>query len=203
MKNFLVNKDKHLLNFADVVYADFLKVRFGLASCRATISKELVEMRKELVDWQQNEDGGALTQTSISYVTWLGVNYDLDEIENSNVGIGYLQSPCPIGPTNLGLTYNYGNAQSQNIVEVNSGGCMTRINLNPTININTFASPQFTFVQETDANVWVINHNLGMVPNVFIQDPDGNDMEGLVEPINQNTITITFSAAVSGTAFLS
>lgn len=201
MKNYLVEKNRYYLNYAEAIYKDFLQMRFGLKACTPAADEDLSFMRKELVDWQENEDNGALTATSISYVTWLGVNYDLDEIENSTTGAGWLQSPTPIGPNNLSLNYNYANGQSQNIVDINAGGCITRINLNPSIQITH--NSKFVFQQPTPALVWTINHSMNMVPNVFVQDLQGRDIEGLIEPINNNALTITFSSPVAGTAYLS
>lgn len=201
MKDFLVQKEKHYLDYADAVYKDFLQTRFGLKTCRPSLDQDLAYIRKSLTDWQQNEDNGALTQTSVSYITWMGVNYDLDEIESSDTGIGYLQSPTPVAPQNLGLNYNYGTNLNQNVVEVNAGGCLTRINLNPSIQINQ--NSKFVFNQTIASNLWTINHNLGFVPNVFTQDTTGKDIEGLVEPINDHTLTISFSQPVAGTAYLS
>lgn len=201
MKNFLEQKEKHYLDYANAVYKDFLQTRFGLKACRPSVDQDLAYMRKSLTDWQQNEDNGALTQTSVSYITWMGVNYDLDEFEQSETGTGYLQSPVPIAPQNLGLNYNYGTNLNQNVVEINSGGCLTRINLNPSIQINH--NSKFVFTQSTPSNLWTINHGLGFVPNVFTQSTSGTDIEGLVEPLDMNTLTITFSQPVAGTAYLS
>lgn len=203
MKNYLSDKTRYYLNFADAVYSDFLKTRFGMKNCKSTPDKDLAHMRKELVDWQQNEDNGALTQTSISYITWLGVNYDLDEVEMTNVGAGYLQSPVPIQPQNLSLQYNYAGGESQNIIEVNTGGCVTRINLNPSIQINHSTTGTFVHVQELPAFVWTINHSLGYIPNVFIQDTNGVDIEGVVDSLDANNLTISFTSPVAGTAYLS
>lgn len=203
MKNYLLEKERYYINYADAVYSDFLKTRFGLKSCKPSGNADIACMRKVLVDWMQNEDNGALTQTSISYITWLGVNYDLDEIEMTTTGVGYLQSPVPVGPTNLSLSYNYGTDQSQNIIEVNTGGCVTRINLNPSIQINNSNTGTFVFVQELAAYTWTINHNLGYIPNVFIQDTAGIDIDGIVDQANTTQLIISFTSPVAGTAYLS
>lgn len=203
MKNYLADKKRYYLNYADVVYRDFLNVRFGVSSCKPSESILLADARKQLVDWQQNEDNGALTQTSISYITWLGVNYDLEDIEMTNTGAGYIQTPNPSAPQNLSLQYNYANGESQNIIEVNTGGCVTRINLNPSIQINHSTTGTFVFVQEAPAYVWNITHSLGYIPNVFIQDTNGVDIEGIVDSIDANSLTISFTSPVAGTAYLS
>lgn len=203
MKNYLQDKTSIYLQYADAVYTDFMQTRFGVKSCKPTVNADLYSARKDLVDWQQNEDNGALTQTSISYITWLGVNYDLEDIEMTNTGAGYVQTPNPVSPQNLTLQYNYANGESQNIIEVNTGGCVTRINLNPSIQINHNTTGAFVFVQETPAYVWNIEHNLGYSPNVFIQDTNGVDIEGIIDNIDAFNLTISFTSPVAGTAYLS
>lgn len=200
MKNYLEDKVRYYKVFADAVYKDFKAMRFGIGSCKPEADLALSEIRKELTDWQQREDNNALTTTSISYQTWLAVTYDQDTSVNIG-GAGYMQSPVPIGPTNIGLGYNYAGGESQNVIQVNTGGCVTRINLNPSIQINH--NSKYTHLQEVPASVWTIQHNFGFVPNVFIQDVDGVDIEGLIEPVNNSVLTITFSSPVAGTAYLS
>lgn len=203
MKNYLSDKTNIYLQYADAVFKDFMQTRFGVTGCPAGSDIDLFSARKDLVDWQQNEDNGALTQTSISYITWLGVNYDLEDIEMTNTGAGYMQTPNPVAPQNLTLQYNYANGESQNIIEVNTGGCVTRINLNPSIQINHSTTGTFVYVQETPAYVWNIEHNLGYSPNVFIQDTNGVDIEGVIDNIDGFNLTISFTSPVAGTAYLS
>jgi hypothetical protein len=95
------------------------------------------------------------------------------------------------------------NNGSANIIEVNAGGCITRINVNPSITINNGTS--FTYAQNCSdpQAVWYINHNLGYTPNVWTEDCDGNDISGTLAVVNTNTISITFSTPQAGTAHLS
>lgn len=64
-----------------------------------------------------------------------------------------------------------------------------------------------TFIYTQPCNdpktVWTITHNLGYVPNVFIEDCTGCDIEGVITVLNNSTIIITFSSAVAGKAYLS
>ena len=57
--------------------------------------------------------------------------------------------------------------------------------------------------QTTPATVWTINHNLGWYPNVFARDSAGTNVEGDVTQVSTNTMTIAFSGAFSGVAYLS
>jgi hypothetical protein len=198
MKSLLANKIKYYKSFADTVYAEYKKLRYGIATCRPTVDADLASVRKAIVDWQSNEDDGALSDVQIQYQTWLPVEYD--DVLYSRGGTGYIQTGTPSTPAPFGVSYNYGNG-SQNIIEVNAGGCITRINLNPAITINQNTS--FEFTQATPATTWDIVHNMSMTPNVFTEDTNGDDIEGVIEVVNSNRIKIYFTQAVAGKAFLS
>jgi hypothetical protein len=102
------------------------------------------------------------------------------------------------------VVYEYASDGNVNIIEVNSGGAVTRINLNPVINIDRRAPSEFTFEQLTPLAVWTIVHNLGFVPgNELITDLNGNEIDGITHAIDANTIEITFSEPVAGYAYLS
>lgn len=47
-----------------------------------------------------------------------------------------------------------------------------------------------------------INHNLDKKPSVTVIDTAGNEILGDIEYVDQNNLTLLFSAAVRGTAYL-
>ncbi len=53
------------------------------------------------------------------------------------------------------------------------------------------------------ATSWVITHNLGYYPNVTVVDSTGTVCEGDLTYTNNNSLTLTFSEAITGTAYLS
>ncbi len=61
----------------------------------------------------------------------------------------------------------------------------------------------FTHTQNAVSSTWTINHNLGFYPNVITMDSAGTVIEGNVAFNSTNQITVTFSVALSGTAYLS
>jgi hypothetical protein len=61
----------------------------------------------------------------------------------------------------------------------------------------------YTHNQSALSAVWTINHNLNFNPNVIAQDSSGGTIEGNVDFTSINSLTITFSVASSGTAYLS
>jgi hypothetical protein len=61
----------------------------------------------------------------------------------------------------------------------------------------------FTFEQQTPSASWSITHNLGYRPAVTVQDYGKIILEGELNHITANNLTIKFSEAISGYAYLS
>lgn len=61
----------------------------------------------------------------------------------------------------------------------------------------------FTYEQMITSNVWSIVHNLNFRPNVLVMDYGQNNIECDIAYVDANSLTLTFSAAVSGYAYLS
>jgi hypothetical protein len=198
MRTYLPNKVKYTKQFSDIMYRQYRQMRYGIESCKPDQDNQLISMRKELVDWEANEDEGALSETKIQLKTWLGVKYD--DVLYSKGGTGYFISQDGSGPA-VGLNYMGTQQSGQNIIEINSGGCITRINLNPAITINQNSS--FVFTQQTPATTWDIVHGMGLNPNVRIEDLTGTDIQGSIEYLDNNRLKIYFNQPVAGRAYLS
>lgn len=61
----------------------------------------------------------------------------------------------------------------------------------------------YTHTQGVSDDVWTIEHNLGFYPSVSVFMSSGDIVEGAIEHQDVNNLTITFSVAISGTAYLS
>lgn len=61
----------------------------------------------------------------------------------------------------------------------------------------------YTHAQGSVSNLWVINHNLSFQPSVQVVDSAGTTIEGVVNYNSSTQLQVEFSAAVSGTAYLS
>lgn len=61
----------------------------------------------------------------------------------------------------------------------------------------------YTFEQQSISSLWTINHNLGYKPHVTIQDYGKTTIEGEVQYIDVNNLTVGFATGVSGYAYLS
>lgn len=53
------------------------------------------------------------------------------------------------------------------------------------------------------STTWTVNHNLNFYPNVTVYDSAGSMVEGSVIHTTATSLTITFSSAISGKAYLS
>lgn len=90
---------------------------------------------------------------------------------------------------------------TKDIIEYTEIGALTQ-----TINNNSFNTTinesSFTFTQSTTAITWNISHNLGKYPNVVVIDDEGDVTVGEINYVDINELTLTFSEATSGTAYL-
>ena len=64
-------------------------------------------------------------------------------------------------------------------------------------------SAAFVFVQAVPVAIWVITHPLAYYPSVTVVDSAGSEVEGDLVYNSATTLTVTFSGAFSGTAYLS
>ena len=69
--------------------------------------------------------------------------------------------------------------------------------------IGSGSGSRFTHVQSDASAVWSIVHNLGFYPSVTLCDASGDEILGDISFADENTLTVSFSEAVSGTAYLS
>jgi len=67
----------------------------------------------------------------------------------------------------------------------------------------TVAKVSYIHTQGVASSTWVINHNLGFNPNLTVQDSAGTIYEGEITYTNLVSLTVTFSSAFSGKAYLS
>lgn len=60
----------------------------------------------------------------------------------------------------------------------------------------------YTWDQGTASTLWEIPHGLGLFPSVSVVDSGGSWVVGTVNYINDNNLTISFSVAFGGKAYL-
>jgi hypothetical protein len=60
----------------------------------------------------------------------------------------------------------------------------------------------FTFNQPSASSVWNIQHNLAKFPSVSVVDSANNIVQGFTTYLDNNNLTISFTSAFSGKAYL-
>jgi len=61
----------------------------------------------------------------------------------------------------------------------------------------------YVHTQGTVSATWMVEHNLGWFPNVTVIDSAGSTVEGDIAHLGNDSLTISFSGAFTGTAYLS
>ena len=180
MVNLIPDKDIIYKDYTDVLYSKFKELRFGVSCCAIEGDIRMLSMKKRLVEWQEAIGIENAPLTNIRIIT--------------NLPLSAYRDP---GSCNTSVQVDYTNIDDS-MIEVQTDGCITRINVaNPAIGVG------YTFIQNTPSAVWTINHQLNYKPNVNIEDTNGNTIIGDINHINTNNLTITFSTAVTGKAYLS
>jgi hypothetical protein len=64
------------------------------------------------------------------------------------------------------------------------------------------AENTFIYTQATPSAVWVISHGLGRFPAVDVVDSSNSEVDGDLQYLDSNHLSITFSAPFSGEAYL-
>ncbi len=59
----------------------------------------------------------------------------------------------------------------------------------------------YTHTQGVPSTFWTVSHNLGKHPSVTVVDTAGTEYEGEVTHIDNNNLTLTFSAQFGGYAY--
>lgn len=60
----------------------------------------------------------------------------------------------------------------------------------------------FTYIKSTPDKIWEITHDLDKYPSVTVVDSAGSVVMGDITYTSKSTLTVTFSAAFSGKAYL-
>lgn len=203
MNKFLINKERYNIEFAECIVKDYMLNNYGITLKSSLTPDYLSILRHNIIKWAENEDNNALSQVSIAYMSWLPVTYNGNPAAYIG-GFSTAGQTCnggPVIPCNLGMNYTTEDGStSANIIDINVGGCFTRINVNPNITIN---GGSYQFYIPTASDIWTINHNLGFVPNVLTTNTSGDEISGVVTTATISTIIIEFSEPVNGYAYLS
>ena len=106
---------------------------------------------------------------------------------------GYTINPTDPSFYNLALTYIGGNGA----LDLDEYYDLTNF-----VKASDVGDKSFIFTEANPTAVWTIQHNLGKFPSVSVVDTSNTMVEGLTDYIDDNNLTITFTAGFAGKAYL-
>ena len=72
-----------------------------------------------------------------------------------------------------------------------------------TLDDGTSIQVAYHHTQSLSSDTWEVEHNLGFYPNITTMDSAGTLVEGELQHLSKYRLRVTFSAPISGQAFLS
>lgn len=111
----------------------------------------------------------------------------------------------PIGLTDAEIEMLY-ESFDRSVMEVDVSSTQTQRTVTLTYRDNTFIQDSYAYAyihtQSIPSNTWVVTHNLGKYPSVTIVDSTEEEVIGEVVYTNINALTLKFTAAFSGKAYI-
>lgn len=107
--------------------------------------------------------------------------------------------------TGVGAPNNSLGIDGDTYLDVSTGTLYTKTNGTFTAgnNIVQPVSVSFVYEKQSAATLWDITHNLGYRPSVTVSDYGQNNVECDIEHVSANRLKLTFTADMSGYAYLS
>lgn len=189
MNSIISRKEEFLFDYSDTIFSVFKREKYGI-QCGPMGNLLRKKALRDTVQWQSDLEDNLTIFGDITLISRLPI----------------LDSPVPftIGglnqKTKTTVTYKYILGHNDSVV-IDNDGCQTNIIITP-----GEGDTHAVFTQGSPSLVWTIVHNLGYSPNVRTEDLSGANIHGVVaddslDPLNK--LTITFSTALAGKAFLS
>jgi len=200
---------KTITDYGEVVYSSFLKEAYGVTRTMSdfdVIRRKVRYYKKEL---EELLDPDAFSQVNILYNTDFNVEYE-NELPGSSFsiegGIGSIiykdRSSMKKSTQTFKINYITENRIVHNVIDINTNGNITRINLNPSGSTGDVNPETHVHVQNSPSDVWNVNHMLGKIPDVTIEDSEGVVINGVIDHIDTNVLQIHFSSPVIGKAYV-
>lgn len=153
--------------------------------------------------------GGSGTVSSVAALTLGTTGTDLSStvVNGSTTPVITLNVPTA-SATNRGVLSsadwtNFNTAYTNRITSLTTTGSGAATLVSNVLNIPTPPIISYVHTQEIASTSWVITHNLNFYPNVTVINSTGANIVGDITYTSTTSVTLTFSAAVSGTAYLS
>ena len=97
---------------------------------------------------------------------------------------------------------NFPDYYTLNLLFIGGNGTLSLESIFDFVNFTFGVDKTFDFTQAVPATTWNINHNLGKFPSITVIDTSNTVVVGEYTYIDNNNVTLTFSATFAGKAFL-
>ena len=197
-------------NFTAKAVADYLNIKGKIS-----ISGQMVFKFTDNAPPNAGEFSGPIDESSLTAITTMQISGIDSSGQNTVAFMQYLvDNDILISEQNdiskfghfkiTGYTLN-GTVYTLNLTNIGGNG---NLDLNKYYDFATFTissgvgDKNFVFTQAVASNTWVIQHNLNKFPSVTSVNINNIEMYGEVVFTDVNNLTINFSAAFSGKAFI-
>lgn len=129
-------------------------------------------------------------ESSLNFIAGDNISFSfLNDTPNSRINITIsVNSPLPIVSGGV----------SGDIVVLNASGFA----LDSGLKIADIQDKNYVHEQLSSSSFWTVNHNLGKFPSVTVVDSGGTVVIGDITYIDQESLTISFSSAFAGVAYI-
>lgn len=128
--------------------------------------------------------------------------YDTD-ISSLFIWDGTAWNQASVTPQDI-INWNYAYDKTVQSISISGPGDVKTITLtrHDSTTISDTVTLAYVHDQQTASATWNVTHNLNKFPAVQIVDTAGDEVIGQVHFNNSNSLTITFTSALSGKAFI-
>ena len=189
--------------------ADYLNIK-GKISISAQMVFKYVTGNASAGDFSGPVDGSAIAsittmQLSVEDVSGQNVVAFMNYLVGNNILISEQNNISTFGHFTID-SYTISNAgfYTLNLTNIAGNGNLTDLLYYDfaVFTLSSQGTPTFIFNQGVAATTWNVNHNLGKFPSVTVIDTANTVVNGEYEYIDNNNITLKFSAAFAGKAYL-
>ena len=189
--------------------AEYLNIK-GKISISAQMVFKYVAVNPKAGDFSGPADGSAMTgittmQLSTADVSGQDVIAFMTYLVGSNILISEQNNISTFGHFLIdSYTISTAGFYTLNLTNIGGNGNLTDLLYYDfaVFQLSSQQAPTFVFTQGVPATVWNISHNLGKFPSVSVTNNNNIVTNGEITYIDNNNVTLTFSAAFVGKAYL-
>ena len=196
-------------NFTAAAVAKYLNIKGKISISAQMVFKFTDDVPPASGQFSGPADASALTAITTMQISGADVSGQntvefMEYLVGSNILISEQNNISLFGHFTIDSYTLNGTVYTLNLTNIGGNG---NLDLNKFYDFAVFTlssqhAPTFVFTQVQPATVWNVQHNLNNFPSITVIDNAGTVVSGEYTYIDNNNVTLTFSAAFAGTAYL-